>query len=55
VTLKELLLTSIGFQLGLSFALLVLIGRLRERVTKLEEWERLREAQNNWGRKDGHT
>jgi hypothetical protein len=55
VTLKELLLASISFQLGVTFAVLYLIGRLRERVTKLEEWERLKEAQNNWGRKDGHS
>jgi hypothetical protein len=53
VTLKELLLASISFQLGSTLALLILVGRLRERVTKLEEWERLKEAANN-KEKHGH-
>jgi hypothetical protein len=53
VTLKELLLTFISFQLGVTVVLVVLIGRLRERVTRLEEWERLKEAANN-REKHGH-
>ena len=54
MTLKELLLASVSLQFGLSVALLVLVGRLRERVTRIEEWERLREAANHKD-KDGRS
>lgn len=47
MTLKELILASISFQLGVTVVLVVLIGRLRERVTRLEEWERLKEKANH--------
>jgi hypothetical protein len=47
MSLKELLLTAIGLQLGIAVALIVLVGRVRERVTKLEEWVRLEERREN--------
>jgi hypothetical protein len=46
MTVKELVVSLIGFQFTLIVALAVLIGRLRERITRLEEWQRLSERRS---------
>jgi hypothetical protein len=43
----ELILSLISIQSGVIIALIVLVGRLRERVAKLEEWARLAEKRLN--------
>jgi hypothetical protein len=46
----DLALTLISIQSGVIVALIVLIGRLRERLARLEEWARIIEKRLNGGR-----
>jgi hypothetical protein len=47
VSLKEFVLTMFSFQAGVLIGIVVLLSRARERLTKLEEWQRLTEKRLN--------
>jgi len=52
VSATDVLVTAISIQATILVALLILLGRTRERLVKLEEWVRLQEKRLN-GQADG--
>jgi hypothetical protein len=42
-------MTALGFQAGVIVALTILVSRARERLTRLEEWVRIHEADERPG------
>jgi hypothetical protein len=52
-TATDVLAGVVGVQATVILALLVLLGRTRERLVKLEEWARLQEKRENHRRESG--